>query len=426
MALKFLKGDRVMAGLRVAFISTMETDPWGGSEELWAGTAQQLVAQGHQVLASVHSWSPLHRRVAHLAACGVQLHLRPANTPLWLLGWRKLRRVERSRQFWTSDIAKALENFKPDLVVVSEGGTLPPIELVEHLRDRYPFAVVLHVGWEYWWPDDASASRYRSVLGAAERLYFVSERNRTLCETQLGTDLNNAEIVRNPCNVSRDARPPWPAVGPADELRMAAVGRLTPALKGQDLLIEALSGPRWSERRWQLEIFGNGPSRETLGLQVRRLGLDGKVKFCGHTNGIEDIWARNHLLVQPSRAEGLPLTIVEAMMCGRPVMATDVAGHVEVIDDDETGFIAQAPTARLVSAALERVWQKRDELEAMGQKAAERIRRIMPADAAAIFAEKLYSVASSRSRPLIASRALPLGANIHSSGGPARAQSSGS
>lgn len=56
----------------------------------------------------------------------------------------------------------------------------------------------------------------------------------------------------------------------------------------------------------------------------------------------------------PSRFEGLPLAMVEAMLCARPVVATDVAGHAEIIEDGVTGFLADAPTAGSMAAALER------------------------------------------------------------------------
>ena len=65
------------------------------------------------------------------------------------------------------------------------------------------------------------------------------------------------------------------------------------------------------------------------------------------------------MLVMPSRFEGLPLAIVEAMLCARPVVATDVAGHAEVVEDGVTGFLADAPTVGAIAAALERCWVRR-------------------------------------------------------------------
>ena len=56
------------------------------------------------------------------------------------------------------------------------------------------------------------------------------------------------------------------------------------------------------------------------------------------------IWAEHHALVLPSRFEGMPLVVVEAMLCGRPCIVTDVGGNAELIRDGINGFLAKAPT----------------------------------------------------------------------------------
>ena len=90
----------------------------------------------------------------------------------------------------------------------------------------------------------------------------------------------------------------------------------------------------------------------------------------------------------PSRIEGLPLTLVEAMLCGRPVVATRVAG-AELIEDGITGFLAEAPTVGSVGEALERFWARREEAREIGAMAARKIRDLVPADPPRVFADKL-------------------------------------
>jgi glycosyltransferase involved in cell wall biosynthesis len=121
-----------------------------------------------------------------------------------------------------------------------------------------------------------------------------------------------------------------------------------------------------------------------------------RVRFAGFTKDIQEVWKQNHVLVMPSRFEGLPLAIVEAMLCGRPVVATDVAGHSEIIEDGTTGFLASAPTIAAVREALERAWQSRSELHRMGQLARVRVRRLVPRDPISIFAQRLLDIAQSR------------------------------
>jgi glycosyltransferase involved in cell wall biosynthesis len=166
---------------------------------------------------------------------------------------------------------------------------------------------------------------------------------------------------------------------------------LDPESKGQDILFEALSQPQWAARRWRLSLYGEGSKRNGLERLAQRLGICDRIEFAGFVP-VEEIWAQNHVLVMPSRFEGLPLAIVEAMLCGRPVVATDVAGHAEVIEDGATGFLAGAPTPASVALALERFWARRAEAEAIGMAASKRIRQLVPPDPVQVFTRKLKVV----------------------------------
>jgi glycosyltransferase involved in cell wall biosynthesis len=285
-----------------------------------------------------------------------------------------------------------LAKARPDLVVVSEGSNFPPLELVEFLASSHPFVTISHNNTEHWWPEDPIAARLRKALSAARRCYFVSEKNRELAKKQIGSELANSSIVRNPFNAEFDACVGWPTSVADQGLVLACVGRLDPRAKGQDILIEALATPRWMSRRWRLELYGKGPMKEGLEQLVSRSGLTDRVFFAGEVRSVRDIWEKSHILVQPSRHEGLPLTIVEAMLYGRPVIATDVAGNAEVILDGVTGFLAEAPTVASMAEALERAWIQQDELRQMGQRGAERIRSIMPRNPAKVFATELAAL----------------------------------
>jgi glycosyltransferase involved in cell wall biosynthesis len=81
--------------------------------------------------------------------------------------------------------------------------------------------------------------------------------------------------------------------------------------------------------------------------------------------------------------------IVEAMLCGRPVLATDVGGNSEIVVDGVTGFLAAAPTVGSVAQALERLWANRADLESIGKAGAKRIRGLVPANPIRVFSEKI-------------------------------------
>jgi glycosyltransferase involved in cell wall biosynthesis len=73
--------------------------------------------------------------------------------------------------------------------------------------------------------------------------------------------------------------------------------------------------------------------------------------------------------VMPSLNEGMALSVVEAMVCGRPVVTTDVGGNAEWITDGVDGFLAGGANTRAVDAALEAAWQRREEWPEIGRRA---------------------------------------------------------
>lgn len=389
---------------RIVFISTMTSGPWGGSEELWSGAALTLAAEGYAIFASVRSWPTPHRRLRDLAAKGVKIQLREATAPLWRRAYRKLSAQNETQD--ERDIISLLRRTDPALVVLSDGNCMPPISVLRYcVAERIPFVTVGHMSSEYFGIDDAEAAHYRDLLPMAQRCYFVCSANLRTFEKQTGCVLPNAEIVRNPFKVAYDASPAWPPLQDGDMLRLAHVGRLHAPSKGQDILVEALAGSAWRSRNWRLTFYGDGPMRDIIDRLVQRFGLSDQIQMGGFVESVEQIWRDNHLLVMSSRYEGLPLAIVEAMLCSRPVLATDVAGHAEVIDDGITGFIAAYPNPRSLAEALERVWQNRYALETMGARAGVAIRARVPRDPVKAFAEKVKVAArADQSRGLYESR----------------------
>lgn len=380
----------------VVFITTPHIDAWSGAEVLWSQTAIELASQGFPISASVWEGSLQHPRIRELKAHGVDLwpwrrwsSLRTAFTDR--TGWVKhpWKRLKSGRNGALFTAERLLDARRPAIAILSDGGTLPPIELLELcVAKRIPFVTINHAGSEAVCYDDDLAKRYRVALTAALRCFFVAHANRWLAEKQIGGELANAEVVRNPFNVSYDASFPWPPSETGVEIRFACVGRLYPPAKGQDILFEAFTQSQWKCRNWRLSIYGEGSTRLSLEWLARRLGLSDRVNFAGLAKP-EEIWAQNHVLVMPSRYEGLPLVMVEAMLCSRPIVATDVAGHAEIVEDGVTGFLADAATPRAIAAALERFWARRIEAEEIGKAGRHRIQQLFSPNPARDFAETL-------------------------------------
>jgi glycosyltransferase involved in cell wall biosynthesis len=371
----------------ILFVSTMDGSPWGGCEELWSRTALDLASRGFSVAASVVGWEPRHPRVLELAKGGIDLNFRPLRYPSWK------RALRRARSRWKSPLVLEVERQirlkVPALVVLSDGGAFPNVELLEMcVAGGVRFVTIGQANSESSWMKDDVAERFRATLPKALRCFFVSQANSRLAMKQLGCELPNAEIVWNPFNVEFDTAPPYPTYSEEQGLLLACVARLHPPSKGQDILLEALASPIWADRNWRLHLYGEGNMRDGVERMTRQFGLSDRVVLAGHVP-VDKIWAANQVLVMPSRYEGLPLAIVEAMLCGRTIVATDVAGNSEVMDDGVTGFLASAPTVPALLEALERLWTRRAQLEDIGRLAAERIRQRVPPDPIDVFSRKL-------------------------------------
>ena len=134
-----------------------------------------------------------------------------------------------------------------------------------------------------------------------------------------------------------------------------------------------------------------GNMRQLLEL-IKMHKLEEQLVFSGFSNQVEDIWRENHALLLPSRYEGAPLVVIEAMLCNRIAITTDIGRNRELLDDNESGFLAAGATVELLDDALERAWKKRNQWEQMGQLAGQHIRERYPEDPIQEFADKIKAI----------------------------------
>ena len=367
---------------RIAFVSTMTQAPWGGSEELWAQSARYLAERGVQVSANVVSWPSTPPPIAQLAHAGVRVSTRARVPGIVQLAWRRYFGPLEHR--W-------LDAVPADLVIISQGNNMEGLGWMQACARRgLSYATIVQNAGPSIWPTDEVAEAAALAYQRATRNFFVSHANLHLTELQVARHLPNSRVVRNPFLVPYDAPIPWPE-SPDDTLRLACVARLEPGSKGQDILLELLDQHKWRVRPLEVTLFGGGTNRRSLVALTHKLGVE-SVQFGGFVSDVQRIWATHHALVLPSRHEGLPLSLVEAMLCGRPVIVTDVAGNAELVEDNVTGFVAAAPTPPLLDEALERAWARRADWPSIGAAAARSIRQAVPPDPAAAFAQELLSL----------------------------------
>lgn len=341
----------------------MAGNPWGGSEELWCKLAYDALKEHHQVECSIFNWGQLPLKTQALQKEGAKIKKRSRfiYSEIYKKPWGKLKEYTIAENQLSRDL-----NGK-DFSLISMGGFCDlavDAFRIPLLKTRTPFSIVIHVNPEDTYLNVKKIPEIIEVCKKAYKVYFVSERLKEIAIRQTGYSFPNGELILNPVNMEEIGVLAYPNT---TTLQMACVGRLHAKVKGQAVLLQCLSDKKWRTRNWQLNIYGKGPDINYLKLLTESFDLKDRVAFFGHVNDIrKDIWQKNHILLMPSYYEGMPIALVEAMLSGRTAVATDVGGNIEIINQQQTGFIASAVNKRSYSEALEIAWQKRESWQGMG------------------------------------------------------------
>lgn len=162
-----------------------------------------------------------------------------------------------------------------------------------------------------------------------------------------GVDLERFEDI-DAIDVASEFRfiHPWPV--------FAVLGRLEP-VKGQDYLLDCVALCRDQGVEINALLIGDGPDRNALEQKVSELNLSDRVRFAGFRRDVPQLLAGINALVIPSRWEGLPMALLEAMALGQPVIAHAVGGIADVIEQHQQGILVAAGEQSAMVAALTRL-----------------------------------------------------------------------
>ena len=136
--------------------------------------------------------------------------------------------------------------------------------------------------------------------------------------------------------------------------------------KGLDLLVNALS--ELIDHDWMLSIVGNGSYKDHLYQLVEKKRLSERIKFQGWCNKEQLLpyLSKAHVFVNPSRHEGMPNAVLEAMACGLPVIATRIAGNEDLVQDGKNGFLVETEDVEGLRRVLQVLINNRNLCEKMG------------------------------------------------------------
>ena len=244
---------------------------------------------------------------------------------------------------------------------------------------RFPIVSTVH-GWLFrrwaWkerffrWVNVAALRRFQRVI-VLSRFYEELLRKDGLDPLQLAripTGLDAGEVGEERERLWQDEGAPF---------TFGLLGRLSEekdqrtALAAGEALARATAE---SPRAWRILVAGDGPLRKRLERQAGRGWLEGRVEFAGRMDS-RAFFRRTHALIQCSRVENQPMSILEAMAWGRPVLATAAGGMPEWVEDGKTGTLTRVGDAKGLAAAMRRVLADRGEARAMGAAGREKLIR---------------------------------------------------
>ena len=152
------------------------------------------------------------------------------------------------------------------------------------------------------------------------------------------------------------------------------VGRLT-RQKGVEILLKVAAELRARRVIKKVAIVGEGELTKELHAEARNLGIDDLVDFLGKRNDVENLLQQSRLFLLPSRWEGTPSALLEAMACGVPVLATSVGGVPYIIDSDVNGVLVPPGNIELMTRAAQQILTKKSIARRLGHNARKKVIR---------------------------------------------------
>jgi len=192
------------------------------------------------------------------------------------------------------------------------------------------------------------ATMGRRILRRSARIIAVSEavaaHARSACRGRVPIT-----TVPNGVDLRRFRPPPWGR--PTESRTVLFVGRLVPN-KGPDALLRCVPAVLARYPRARFELAGEGPMQGQLERLAASMEVSHAVRFLGLRDDVDERMRRAAVFVRPSQLEGMPLTVLEAMASGLPVVATPVGGTPELVREGETGHLVPVDDPEALAAAV--------------------------------------------------------------------------
>ena len=362
----------------IFFISLMNGSSWGGSEELWYRTALYSVARGYKIACAVYCWKDKNEKLKKLEDAGCIVYRLPNKGRRKRSLYDKLQyKLLTPAQLKRFILTLPINDY--DLTVINQGG----YEIISNPWKKYykkpeRYALLFH----NYRKDDTFKTKQKAILKAwitkASYNLFASDEIRKLLEDQLQITIATAKTLINPITFDAPLHAlPYPALINKNYV-LVMLAALDVNRKAQDKLIQTLSSAKWKNRNWILYLYGEGKDRDLLKKLIERNEMQEKIFLKGFNTDVKKVLQDAHLLLQLTEMDAMPLSVVEAMAVGRPVIATALGDIPAWLNNGKNGWISPGTSIENIDITLEAAWQKREYWEEMGKTSFEIFRKKYP------------------------------------------------
>ena len=347
--------------MRILILNSEYPPIGGGAGNASAHIAAQLERIGYSVVVVTAQFGTLP---AQESRGGVTVYRVPAlrrrqdrSTPLEQIAFIL------SASFWT---LRLVPRFKPDVTLAFFGIPSGAVAWLLKKLYRIPYIISLRGGdvpgfrpYDFHFYHRAVAPFLRVIWKNAARIVANSNGLRQLANAfdkryEIPIIPNGIDL-RAYRSIDRDWSFP----------RLLSVGRVVHQ-KGLDLAMRALG--ELKELTWEWRIAGDGPQMQILQSLAKELGIEDRVRFLGWQSRehLIELYKQANIFLFPSRHEGMPNAMLEAMASGLPIIATCIAGSEELVMHDKTGYLVPSEDIESLQTALKKLLNDPVRREQMG------------------------------------------------------------
>lgn len=314
---------------KMKILYCITSSSWGGAQLHVLELCADQLARGNEVTFIVGNKGPLLDKVKQLK--GVKVILLPS----------LVREISPTNDIKAIvELRKIIKSESPDIVHLhsSKAGVIGRLSSIG-LRKKIKVVFTVH-GWAF---TDGVSSRLKKSL---YRIIEKSVRHFTdlfICVSYYDEKIgkrdkvldskSNVKVIHNGSTTPSEQSINYSVHMP---LRLVMIARFSPQ-KDQETLINAVT--KLPKDSYKLTFVGDGETLQTNKELVSKYGLNHNIKFAGFKDDISDELINNDVYILSTHYEGLPISIIEAMSYGLPILATNVGGNSEMLENNINGFL---------------------------------------------------------------------------------------